>query len=341
MMARKWLPDNVTPYKDRHGKVRYRFRKRGLPTHHFRAQPGTEDFREEYAAAIAAVAASRAAPHTYDALIESFYRSARWVKMKPSSQKTYRGIIERFRAKNGSKDVRRVNAAAIDQKLGKMAATPAAANNLRKALARLHRHAIKLDWRKDNPVAATDAFTIEGDGWHCWTETEIAAFDTRWPYGSKERLAKELLLETALRKSDALTVGKQHRKAGKLHLHHSKNNADTIIPLAPELEAAIDACPSGHMTYLVTQQGRPYSPTGFYNWFKRACEKAGLNHCSPHGLRKAASRRLAESGATSLQGRAITGHKTDKEFAHYAASADKERMAEQAVANRRQPKLAN
>jgi hypothetical protein len=84
-MARKWLPDNVTPYRDRHGKVRYRFRKRGLPAYHFKAQPGTEEFRTEYAAAVSATPASKAAPFTYDALIESFYRSARWVAMKPSS----------------------------------------------------------------------------------------------------------------------------------------------------------------------------------------------------------------------------------------------------------------
>lgn len=38
------------------------------------------------------------------------------------------------------------------------------------------------------------------------------------------------------------------------------------------------------------------------------------------------------SGATSLQGRSFTGHKTDREFAHYAEKADREAMAAAAMA---------
>lgn len=334
MTRRRWLPDNVTEYKDRHGKARYRFRKTGLPIYHFRHAPGSPEFMAEYAAAQHASAApqSRLVPFSYDELIDSFYRTPKWRDMQPSSQQTYRGIIERFRAANGSVDVRQVGTQAIETKLNKMADTPAAANNLRKVLARLHRQAIKLGWRTDNPVSATDAYK-QGDGWHCWNEAEIDAFDKRWPFGTRERLAKELLLATALRKSDVLTVGKQHRTGDELTLHHTKNDSGTIVPLGPDLAAALDAYESGHLTYLVTQFGKPFSPTGFYNWFKRACVKAGIPHCSPHGLRKATSRRLAESGATSLQGRAVTGHKTDREFAHYAESANRRDMAHDAMAN--------
>lgn len=331
-MMRRWLPENVTAYKDRHGKVRYRFRKRGLPTYHFRFEPGTPEFMAEYHDAKSAVpeVQERASPYTYDALIASFYHSKKWMAMKPSSQKTYRGIIERFRAKNGTKDVRRVTAAAIDAKLASMAETPAAANNLRKTLARLHRHAIKLDWRRDNPVDATDAYK-QGKGWHCWTEGEIQAFRDRWPLGTRERLALELLLNTALRESDVVIVGRQHLRDGELHLHHGKNESPTIVPLGSELAAAIAAYDSGNMTYLATQFGKPFTVKGFYNWFKRSCVKAGLPHCSPHGVRKAISRRLAESGATSLEGRAVTGHKTDREFARYAEQANRRALAKTAM----------
>lgn len=327
-MPRRWLPDNVTEYKDRHGKRRYRFRKRGLPTYHFRNPPGTEGFREEYRAAIAAMRepASRAAPFSYDELIASFYRTPKWLGMKPSSQRTYRSIIERFRAVNGGKDVRAVTTGAIDRKLAAMAATPAAANNLRKTLARLHRHAVKLGWRTDNPVDATDGFPV-GEGWHTWSEDEIARYEARWPLGTRERLAFALLLYTALRKSDMVTVGRQHRRGDELHLRHEKNDSETVIPLAAPLAEALDAVDSGHMTYLVTEFGKPFTPAGFGNWFRRRCDDAGLPHCSAHGLRKAMSRRLAESGATMLEGRAITGHKTDRQFAHYAEKANRKALA--------------
>jgi hypothetical protein len=64
MMPRRWLPENVTEYRDRHGKPRYRFRRKGSPVHHFKAQPGTPEFMAELADAKAATveAAARFAP---------------------------------------------------------------------------------------------------------------------------------------------------------------------------------------------------------------------------------------------------------------------------------------
>ena len=82
------------------------------------------------------------------------------------------------------------------------------------------------------------------------------------------------------------------------------------------------------MTFLVTSQGQPFSAPGFGNWFRKACDEAGLpKGCSAHGLRKAAARRLAEAGCTVHQIASITGHKTLKEVAHYAAAADQVRLA--------------
>src|SRR3569833_3521112 len=137
----------------------------------------------------------------------------------------------------------------------------------------------------------------------------------------------------ARRESDAGVLGSPKRRGGNFHLHHCKNDSDTIVPATPELDAAIDACDSGHMTYLVTELGKPYTSKGLAKWFKRACVKAGVPHCSPHGLRKAMSRRLADSGATTFQGRAVPGHKTDKQFAHYAEKANRELLADGAVAS--------
>jgi hypothetical protein len=87
-------------------------------------------------------------------------------------------------------------------------------------------------------------------------------------------------------------------------------------------------------TYLQTMYGLPYTADGFGNWFRRKVDEAGLPvACSAHGLRKPMSRRLTESGSTNQQGRAVTGHKTDREFTRYAAKANKAAMAHEALAN--------
>lgn len=183
----------------------------------------------------------------------------------------------------------------------------------------------------ENPVDAIEAIRSNSDGYHCWTEAEIAQFDAKWPLGTRERLAKELLLYTALRRSDIVKIGRQHRTGDKLILRHSKNKSDTVIRILPPLADALDTIEAEHLTYLVTAFGKPFSAAGFGNWFGDRCRMAGLPHCSAHGLRKAMARRLAEAGVSMMEGRAVTGHKSDAMFSHYAASASREQMAERAL----------
>src|SRR5262249_19689580 len=46
---------------------------------------------------------------------------------------------------------------------------------------------------------------------------------------------------------------------------------------------------------LTTTIRGPFAARTFARWFRRACDKAGLPHCSAHGLRKAAARRSPAS----------------------------------------------
>ena len=338
MTKRRWLPENVTRYRDKTGRWRYRFRKTGLPTYSFRAAPGSPEFLVEYEAAKAARAidVDRCKAGTVDALCVAFYGSPGWLSMQPSSQRTYRNIIERWRALHGDKPIVRLEARHVDAWLSAMRDRPAAANNLRKALSRLFRYAVRMGWLSRNPVDATEPYRIPTEGFHAWTEEEISAFKSRWPLGTRERLTLELLLWTGLRKSDLITLGRQHRKDGLFHLRHSKNSAETILPVVPAVIEAIDAMEGNHahhLTYLVTEFGRPFTAAGFGNWFRSRCDMAGLQNCSAHGLRKALSRRIAEAGGTANQGRAVTGHKSDRMFAHYSQSADREALAGQILAN--------
>jgi integrase len=64
---------------------------------------------------------------------------------------------------------------------------------------------------------------------------------------------------------------------------------------------------------------------------------AGLRHCSAHGLRKAAARRLAEAGCTAHEIAAITGHASLREVARYTEAADRRRLAASAMAKVRTP----
>ena len=48
LRSNRFLPEYVSRFKDRHGKERLRFRRKGYPSQYFTAALGTEAFREEY-----------------------------------------------------------------------------------------------------------------------------------------------------------------------------------------------------------------------------------------------------------------------------------------------------
>jgi integrase len=99
----------------------------------------------------------------------------------------------------------------------------------------------------------------------------------------------------------------------------------------PDLAEVIAATPSAHLTFLVTEQGRPFTPAGFGNKFRAWCNQANLPHCSAHGLRKATAARLAERGATAHEIMAITGHQSLEEVERYTRAARKAQLADSAM----------
>jgi integrase len=354
MTRRSWLPDGVTEYKDRHGKPRYRFRKVGYHTHHFKAQPGSAEFMSEYAAAKeakvekAAISTRAVIPGSIDDLCIRYYGSPAWKKMADNSKATYRGIIERFRERRkqsgrryGDLPAASMTTAHIDEILGGMSSTPAAANNLRKVLKRIFKIAVKAGLRSDNPVTETDTYK-SGKGFHTWEEEEIEQYRAKHPAGTMARLALELALNTAARRCNVARLERDQLKDGLFYIEHVKGNDPTIVECLDETKEAIDAMPvAGLQFFLLTSFGKPFSVAGFGNKVREWCDAAGLPHCSLHGLRKAMSRRLAEAGSTDAEGRAITGHKKNQTFAYYAAKANRKNLAAAGVANLKNKGLAN
>lgn len=244
-----------------------------------------------------------------------------------------RNVLERFRAEHGTKPVRMLKREHVEAIVTAKAKTPDAANNLLKVLRTLFDHALAINMIEHNPALGVKRFKTAGSGFHTWTDDEIERYRAHWPFGTQQRLAMELALETTSRRTDVTRIGPQHERAGKLDLRHTKNNSEAFIPITPELRAAIDACPTKHLTFLHTKAGAPRSPKGLGGTFRKWCDAAGLpKRCTIHGLRKGGARRLAEAGATAHEIMSITGHKTLAEAQRYTAAADRVLLAEQAMA---------
>lgn len=329
----------VQSFEDRHGKQRYYFRRGSEKRTPLPGLPGSTEFMAAYQAALSGqgdrrqIGIERTKPGTFNALIVEYYTSAEFKTLAETTQSTYRGIIERFRAKNGDKHVSTLTTDAIQRMLDKQADRPVVANATLAMLRLLMRFAKSRRYRKDDPTIPLKKLRNRTDGFHTWTDDEIGQFERRWKPGTKERLALYLLLYTAQRRSDVVRMGRQHVKGDLILVTQQKTGTKLSIPIHPALAAELRQVPKDQLTFLQTSHGKPFTAPGFTNWFFERAQSAGLpKGCSPHGLRKAASRRLAEAGMSASVIQSITGHKTLVEVSRYTAAADQEARARQAVA---------
>jgi integrase len=332
------LPKYVHGFIDRHGKPRFYFRRAGFKKVGLPGLPYSPEFMATYEEALAGqplqVGASRTKPGTMRSLAVSYFNSMDFRSMKPRSQAEYRWVIERFCTEHGDKRVALLQREHIVKLMAARADKPEAANRLRKVLRAMMKHAVDTGLRADDPTRDVRAMRVKSDGYHSWTEGEIAQFEARHPVGSRARLALGLLL-LGQRRSDVIRMGYQHLRGDALYVRQEKTGAELLIPMPPELLATINGTVVGRMTFLLTDQGKPFTGTGFSNWFRVQCDMANLRHCSAHGLRKAAARRLAEAGCTVHQIAAITGHASLREISRYTKAADQQRLAVEAMAKQR------
>jgi integrase len=142
-----------------------------------------------------------------------------------------------------------------------------------------------------------------------------------------------LLLYTALRRGDIVRLGPQHFAGGRITLRKTarRTGKTLLLPVHPALAEILAQTSAGHLTYLVTAAGAPFTPAGFGNWFRQCCNAAGLPHCTAHGLRKAMLRRVAEAGGSTHHLRGLGGHASLSELQLYTADADQARLAQAAI----------
>lgn len=341
-MIRNKYP-GVSKFIDRHGHLRWRFRRKGFPPAMLPGPWGSPEFIKAYEAAMNGkprpIGLSRSVPGSISAAIAGFYESAEFKSLKASTRRVRRTVLERFREKNGHHRIGDVRAENIRALLDKKADTPNAANTWLKCLKGLFRYAVDRGMVADDPTEKVKRRKIKTDGFHTWTEAEIATFEAAHPIGTRARLAFDLCLYTAQRRSDVIRLGPQHVSDGWLAVKQEKTGQVVRIPIAPELQQSIEACRSKHLTFLVTYNGSSFDPASFGNWFRSMCDKAGLpKGCSAHGLRKAAARRMAEAQMTPHQIMSVTGHRTLSEVQKYSAAYSREDMAEAAIEGLRRPK---
>jgi integrase len=325
-------------FVDRTGKLRRYIRPPGRPATPLPGAPGSAEFMSVYhqalvdaAAQPVEIGAARTGQGSVSGAIVSYYRDVRFRAMATGTQKMRRAILEQLRNSYGDRQIGGLQRVHIVNLLGSK--KPFAARNWLKTLRGLMQYLIASGQRQDDPTAGIKLPKARAGEIHSWTEAEITQFEAHHAIGTPARLAFTLALYTAQRRGDIVGMGRQHIANGVLALRQQKTGRVLEIPLHPRLVEILAATPGDHLTFLVTAAGKPFSAAGLGNQFRDWCNAAGLpQHCSIHGLRKAACRRLAEAGCSEHEIAAISGHLSLSEVQRYTRAASQAKMARAAMA---------
>jgi integrase len=343
MTKRKNPFPGVSRQVDRHGKVRFRFRRYGKTDVYLPGEYGSVEFRQAYEKCVEghrkAPAREALKAGTISWLIVQYLTSSRYADLSDSRKKTLRRELEWLRQQAGdlpfaSLEPRHVEALMARKK------GPSAANTVKKNLSMLFNFAIKksLHGQKFNPATSADRRTENPDGFHTWTEEEIAQYLAFHPPGSKPRLAMLLFLYTGASRQDGARMGRQHMSGLRIIYSRGKTRVGADLPILPELLDEIRRLPPDQLMFLTHSEGKPYKPETLGNWFRDQCDAAGLPHCTAHGLRKAGATRLAEAGATEWEIASYLAHKDTKMAAVYVRKANRGKLADRGMGRLSQSK---
>jgi integrase len=194
----------------------------------------------------------------------------------------------------------------------------------------LDEHAMSKGWLKHDPSIGIKRPKV-GEI-RAWTDAELAAYERRWPIGTKQRTAYALMLNMGTARIDTHLLTWHQVDDGACYRRH-KTGVDVDMAVSEDLAKALASTPRKHVCVLVTEWGKPFTVDGFSGFMRDAIKGAGITDltCRPHGLRKTLGRLLADAGCSAHDIMAALGHKTLAEAERYTREADRKRGGKRAV----------
>ncbi|OYZ89759.1 MAG: integrase [Rhizobiales bacterium 17-65-6] len=342
------LYPNAGPYRDRHGRTRWRFRRNGKATQ-LPGAPGEPAFEAAYLAAIE----GRPAPARTEAEVVRLPTSAtprslkaawtivttnlpEWKALSDATRLNQARIAQRFLNRPVAEgtplvwgdvpvaDLRRRHLKTI---IADMSDTPHAARHLLVTIRRMILVALDEEWIDTDPSYALKhrpAYI----GRKAWSDSARLKFEARWPIGTTPRLAYALGLWLGNRRGDIAALTPEAIEGDKIRIIQRKTGREIVLDITPMLREVLDATDLSGPTILKTAYGKPFSdkslPGRMADWTRSAGLPPGY---TLHGLRKTLGKMLAEGGATTRQIMDTLGHTAIAHAELYSREAEQERLA--------------
>lgn len=342
--------------KGRNGKIRHRVRVEGQPNKRIGIPIGPNDdpkfgehpFMEYYLAARAGVTLAPIEGPSYhplslDRAIEEYlFNLGQRVEAKQASKLTLTqrtSLLQRaanFTSPDGlrmGEYDRALKPEALEYIRDQWGVTTAQADNCTKAFKSLY------NWLRIRPNPAADIAKVHKSlgGATPWKQPDFKAFLDRHPEGSSARLWLYLAAFTGARRDDLCKLGRRNevQREGLTWLEWQpgkKGSKPAAIPMMPQLLDATRSMKVQGKTYLLNANGAPFkNGNSLGTWVKKRVGDAGMIDRSSHGLRKSLGTLLAEMGCSNHQISAVLSHTKPQTSAVYTESADRIRLAGDAM----------
>ncbi len=246
-----------------------------------------------------------------------------WANYAEGTRSARSAIFARYRKSQGTRPIKTITGEVIERAL--YAKGGHAAVNEYKALKPVFEHLRRLGFIRKNPMVGIELDKPKIKGFPEADAHDIAAYQERWPIGTRNRLILDLGLYTGAARADLAKLGRLHIKDDLLVYERQKSGIKARVPITAELRAVIDRTPDIAPAFILTDRGTPFKAASLGNEFADAAREAGIDS-RLHGLRKAFCIYWAEKEATLHQIAAMAGHMSLSEVERYTRAYDRERM---------------
>lgn len=317
----------------RHGKTVWYFRRGKEKRIRLPGVFGSPEFNAAYDAAVSGKLAPQKASAKQNSLrwlVDEYYASGRFMRLADGTQRNQKQLYEKVCETGGDLNYRAIDKQAVSAGIIRREGNLYAAKAYLNCMKILFRYALERGLIEIDP---TDGLTVtlpKSEGHHTWTMEEVDQFAAHHPLGTQARLAFDIMLYTGLRISDAIRLGPQHIKDGRINIKAQKTKIDVSIPVLPPLAKSIAAANISSLLFLTNRKGKAWDRQNASAWFVKQCVDANIKGTA-HGLRKAGATLAAENGATPHELAAMYGWASTKMAEVYTRKADKQRLAERAA----------
>ncbi|MGP3699171.1 tyrosine-type recombinase/integrase [Rhodobacter sp. NSM] len=271
---------------------------------------------------------------TVAATIRALRASKKWKALAQSTRTALRFHLERIEAAHGTLPIKGLRQQHIEADLSKLDPNPANAS------LKVWRH-IFAQAKADRLIVSDPSHEIrkqvaKGAGHEPWSHAEVARFRDRWPVGTPQRAAFEVLAWTGCRVSDACRLTRGMIDGGVMSFRQQKTGGWAHVPWTAALPSwaagweaerqitlsAIEAC-AGELLLIQTMYRKARTVKGLSNYISAAAVSAKVVGRTAHGLRKYRLSAIAECGGSAHAIMAWGGHASLSEAEAYTRAANR------------------